>query len=59
MEEWIFQKFGIDYIHGKADRKTLCTRKCGGLGEGLQGGDEWEGRMIPQELEDTSHFQLD
>lgn len=27
--------------------------------EGLQGGDEWEGRMIPQELEDTSHFQLD
>ena len=31
MEEWIFQKFGIDYIHGKADRKTLCTRKCGGL----------------------------
>lgn len=28
-------------------------------GEGLQGGDEWEGRMIPQELEDTSHFQLD
>lgn len=52
MEEWIFQKFGIDYIHGKADRKTLCTRKCGGQGrkackegmngrEGLQGGDEW------------------
>ena len=42
MEEWIFQKFGIDYIHGKADRKTLCTRKCGGQeGRVLEGGDEW------------------